>query len=82
LLLLLLLLLLARKRAHEFLPSRHQAEFGVMYVRIDAHLRRILDEEDLRRFYRYEVELADREFPDIKGMFFSEQKADDEDEDR
>jgi hypothetical protein len=56
--------------------TRQQAEFGVLYVQLDARLRKVMDAETLARFYRFEVALAEPGYPDIEAMFFPENKTD------
>jgi hypothetical protein len=57
--------------------TRSSSEIGVLYVQLDARLREVMDRETLERFYGFDVELAEREFPDIEETFFR----DEEDED-
>ena len=50
--------------------TRRQSEIGVLWVKLDARLREQLGPELLARFYRFDVQLEQREFPDIQAMFF------------
>ena len=42
---------------------------------LDARLRKIMTPETLARFYRYDVQLAEKEWPDIEATFFPERRA-------
>ncbi|MHC5038631.1 MAG: hypothetical protein ACYTHM_15070 [Planctomycetota bacterium] len=51
----------------------YRNQISAIYVRADAGLRKILNEEQLKQFYGYDVELDEREFPDIEKMFYGEE---------
>jgi hypothetical protein len=53
--------------------TRSSSEVGVLWVRLDARLRELLGPELLEDYYRYDVQLEDKEFPDVRKLLFPEQ---------
>lgn len=54
--------------------TRNSAEISVLWVQLDARLRRLLPADVVARLYALDVRQDAPEFPDIKDMFFSEPK--------
>ncbi|MBL4848295.1 MAG: hypothetical protein JKY65_22480, partial [Planctomycetes bacterium] len=49
--------------------TRNQKEFWVLYVKLDAKLRKVLPKETLAKFYRYDVSLDAPNYPDMETFF-------------
>lgn len=55
--------------------ARRSNEVGVLWVKLDARLRELLGPELLPRFYGFDVQPDEREFPDLMQMFFAPPEA-------
>lgn len=54
--------------------TKHGTKFRVMWVKLDQDLRKVMPEDTLKKFYRYDVKLANPEWPDLLKMFFTPKK--------
>lgn len=55
--------------------TRRQSDIGVLWVKVDARLREQLGPELLQRFYGFDAQLEEREFPDMKEFFYADPKS-------
>jgi hypothetical protein len=54
----------------------NQSKVSLLYVKADSDLRKIMPSDTLAKFYKYDVQLKNPEFPDIEKMFYGTEKND------